>query len=272
MISPLSNDIDLSPHDGYHIEQESFSGPLDLLLHLIRKNEVDIFEIDITSLTDQYVEFIKTIDTSNIENAGDFLIMAASLLEIKSRALLPKEDNGEEDQEEDLRSNLIQQLLEYKKFKSLTQGLAQQQLEFEETYPGQGAYKPSKEEESAPAELSVSLNSLVLAIMKIARDTALDVVHKLRSKVTPLSSFLQLIRDKLSLRPTSFFEVRKEQSDPIEWISTFLAILELCKSRGISATQPVFFGDIFISSSGETEEAVEITSGQEHSEETLQNG
>lgn len=268
MIAPIS-DVNFS--DGYQIDQDSFSGPLDLLLHLIRKNEVDIFEIDITSLTDQYVEFIKTIDTSNIENAGDFLIMAASLLEIKSRALLPKEDNGEESEEEDLRANLIQQLLEYKKFKSLTQSLAQQQVEFEETYPNQGVYKPSKEDESIPAELSVSLNSLILAISKVAKDTALDVVHKLRSKVTPLSSFLQLIRDKLSVKATSFFEVRKDQTDPIEWISTFLAILELCKSRGITATQPVFFGDIFIADSGESEEVVAITSGQEHSEEAVQN-
>lgn len=271
MIAPISDKIETNFQDSYQIDQESFSGPLDLLLHLIKKNEVDIFEIDITSLTDQYVAYIKTIDTSNIENAGDFLIMAASLLEIKSRALLPKEDSGEESEEEDLRANLIQQLLEYKKFKSLTQGLAQQQVEFEETYPNQGAYKPTKEEESIPAELSVSLNSLILSISKVVKDTALDVVHKLRSKVTPLSSFLQMIRDKLSVKATSFFEVRKEQSDPVEWISTFLAILELCKSRGINATQPIFFGDIFISSSGESEEATSITSGQEHSEEAMQN-
>ena len=81
-----------NPFSDYIVEQESFSGPLDLLLHLIRKDEVDIFEIDISRLTDQFVAYIKGVSTDNIENAGDFLIMAATLLEIKSRALLPKDE------------------------------------------------------------------------------------------------------------------------------------------------------------------------------------
>ena len=232
----------------YKVEQDSFSGPLDLLLHLIRKDEIDIFEIDISRLTDQFVLYIKGISIDNIENAGDFLIMAATLLEIKSRALLPKEDSELEGDatEEDLRANLIQQLLEYKKFKSLSKNLQSQQDDFLQTYPSQGQYKSDQEDNVPVGELHVSLSSLMLAIAKISKDTSLDMASRLRSKITPLSHFIENLITKLKGGPTSYFKTRQEYTDPIEWISCFMSILELCKSKSIHATQPLPFGDIFM--------------------------
>jgi segregation and condensation protein A len=237
----------------YIVEQESFSGPLDLLLHLIRKDEVDIFEIDISRLTDQFVAYIKGISIDNIENAGDFLIMAATLLEIKSRALLPKDESqlDEDATEEDLRANLIQQLLEYKKFKSLSKNLQNIQDEFLQTYPIQRSFNSENEENDSQENLNVSINSLMLAIAKVAKDTSLDLVARMRSKITPLSFFLENLGTKLKKGATSFFKIKEEYNDPIEWISCFMSILEMCKSKSIHATQPMPFGDIFVVSQTE---------------------
>lgn len=237
----------------YIVEQDSFSGPLDLLLHLIRKDEVDIFEIDISRLTDQFVAYIKGINIDNIENAGDFLIMAATLLEIKSRALLPKDESqlDEEATEEDLRANLIQQLLEYKKFKSLSKNLQAIQDEFLQTYPIQGHFNSENDEKEPVENLNVSINSLMLAIAKVAKDTSLDLVARMRSKTTPLSFFLENLTAKLKKGPTSYFKIKEDYRDPIEWISCFMSILEMCKSKSIHANQPMPFGDIFVVSQTE---------------------
>lgn len=242
-----SDELEVSSFD-YKVEQDSFSGPLDLLLHLIRKDEVDIFDIDIARLTDQYVTFIKGISLDNIENAGDFLIMAATLLEIKSRALLPRDDSDvdEESGEEDLRANLIQQLLEYKKFKSLSKGLLEYQEEFLQSYPSQGQYKNEGDENDSPVELQVSLNSLMLAISKVVKDTSLEMATKLRTKLTPISHYLEKLANHLKSGPTSFFKMKEEYQEPVEVISCFMSILEMCKSRSIHAEQPKAFGDIFV--------------------------
>ena len=232
----------------YQVEQESFSGPLDLLLHLIRKDEVDIFEIDISRLTDQFVTYIKGISLDNIENAGDFLIMAATLLEIKSRALLPKDESelDEDATEEDLRANLIQQLLEYKKFKTLSKNLQNIQDEFLQTYASQGQYKHDQEENEPVGELQVSLTSLMLAIAKVVKDTSLDLVARLRTKLTPISEYIEKLANKLKSGPTSYFKMKEEYVDPVEWISCFMSILESCKSKSVHANQPMPFGDIFV--------------------------
>lgn len=253
-----------NPSFEYKVEQESFSGPLDLLLHLIRRDEVDIFDIDISRLTDQYVAYIKGISLDNIENAGDFLIMAATLLEIKSKALLPRDETDtEEEGEEDLRSNLIQQLLEYKKFKSLSKGLLNQQEEFLQSYSSQGQYKNEGDPDDEPNELQVSLNSLVLAIAKVIRDTSLDLVKKLRTKLTPISHYVEKFAQYLKAGPTSFFKIKEEYQEPVEVISCFMSILEMCKSKSIHAEQPVVFGDIFITNVDREEQQGHVSETQQ---------
>ena len=103
--------------DNMTVKLESFSGPLDLLYHLIEKNEIDIYDIPIAELTDQYIEFINLEENKNMDGMSEFIVMAATLIEIKSRMLLPKPET--EEQEEDPREELVQRLIEYKKYKSV---------------------------------------------------------------------------------------------------------------------------------------------------------
>ncbi|PCJ59745.1 MAG: hypothetical protein COA79_10085 [Planctomycetota bacterium] len=253
------NQIELPPN--YKVEQECFSGPMDLLLHLIKKDEVDIFELDISVLTNQYVEYIKSIDLNNIENAGDFLIMAATLLEIKSRALLPHDDEeGDDADDGELRANFIQQLLEYKKFKRLSQELVGQQNEFLESYASQGNYKPSPEDEKTKGTLKVSLNALVLSFAKIIKETALDLATSLRTVVVPLEDYMEKLKNLVSEKAASFFKLREESNDPSDWVSVFLSILELGKIRATVSSQAIPFGDILIMT---PEEAEKLTASTE---------
>lgn len=252
----------------YKVEQECFSGPMDLLLHLIKKDEVDIFELDISVLTNQYVEYIKSIDLENIENAGDFLIMAATLLEIKSRALLPHdEENDDEAEEGDLRANFIQQLLEYKKFKRLSQELVGQQNEFLESFASQGNYKPRPEDEKAKGTLKVSLSALVLSFAKVIKETSLDLATRLRTTVVPLEKYMENMKNMVREKSISFFKLRSESNDPVDWVSAFLSILELGKIRATVSSQAIPFGDILIMT---PEEAEAYAKAFEESDEPIQ--
>ncbi len=236
---------------------DNFEGPLDLLLHLIEKNKVSIYDIPIVLITEQYLDYVSHMDTEDLNVVSEFLVMAATLLDIKSRMLLPVEVN-DDGQEEDPRAELVTRLLEYKMYKCMAQEL----LEME-----QGAscylYKiPTVPEEvekyQPPVDLDKLLGGLTLAKLQSIFES---VMKRSVDKLDPVRSrFGTIRREPVSLetrirtvmdyarnhRRFSFHKFLGQQTDKLDLVVTFLAVLELMKMGKIYLTQEALFQDMTI--------------------------
>lgn len=236
---------------------EKFEGPLDLLLHLIDKNKVDIYDIPIVEITQQYLDYMNQMDKEDLNIVSDFLVMAATLLDIKSRMLLPAPAD-EEGEEEDPRAELVARLLEYKKYKMMAQELA----DMEENAQGLLFKVPTVPKEVAKYEPPVDLDNLLggLTLARLQRIFE-SVMKRQQDKVDPIrSSFGTIKKEPVSLedkiltvlgyarkhRSFSFRQMLERQSDKLEVVVTFLAILELMKMGKIQLTQEHTFDDMYI--------------------------
>lgn len=236
---------------------EKFEGPLDLLLHLIDKNKVDIYDIPIVEITRQYLEYVSQMEREDLNVVSDFLVMAATLLDIKSRMLLPAEVS-EDGQEEDPRAELVARLLEYKKYKMMAQELS----DMEEDAQGVLFKVPTVPKEVAKYEPPVDLDELLdgLTLAKLHRIFD-SVMKRQQDKVDPIrSSFGTIKKEPVSLetrildvmhfarqhRRFSFRQILERQGDKLEVVVTFLAILELMKIGKIYLTQEHTFDDMEI--------------------------
>lgn len=236
---------------------EKFEGPLDLLLHLIDKNKVDIYDIPIVEITQQYLDYMNQMDKEDLNIVSDFLVMAATLLDIKSRMLLPAPVD-EEGEEEDPRAELVARLLEYKKYKIMAQELA----DMEENAQGLLFKAPTVPKEVAKYEPPVDLDNLLdgLTLARLQRIFE-SVMKRQQDKVDPIrSSFGTIKKEPVSLedkilnvlgyarkhRSFSFRQMLERQSDKLEVVVTFLAILELMKMGKIQLTQEHTFDDMYI--------------------------
>lgn len=227
-------------HESYNVRLDAFEGPLDLLLHLIRKNELDIYDIPIAVITRQYLDYIKLLKDLNLEVAGDFLLMATTLLHIKSRMLLPQDEQEEgEEEEADPREELIRRLLEYQQYKEAGQVLGSRALlgreVFNRTCPDPELTALQVEE----GPLEVSLFDLVDAFRGLLARIPAESFHD----VAPAETFsiADCINEILSLlqeRDTvQFDELVAEDLTRERVIVTFLAVLELCKLKLIRIFQ-----------------------------------
>ena len=239
----------------YKLEQ--FEGPLDLLLHLIEKNKVSIYDIPIAEITDQYLEYVSQMEREDLNVVSEFLVMAATLLDIKSRMLLPAEVN-EEGEEEDPRAELVERLLEYKMYKYMAFELKDRELDAEKVF-----YKnPTIPKEVARYEPPVDLDKLLdgLTLAKLQRIFE-SVMKRREDKVDPIRSNFGTIRQEpVSLeekitavmdyarkhRRFSFRAMLERQGDKLEVVVTFLAVLELMKIGKIHLTQEHLFDDMEI--------------------------
>lgn len=236
---------------------ENFEGPLDLLLHLIEKNKVSIYDISIVLITEQYLDYVSHMEREDLNVVSEFLVMAATLIDIKSRMLLPAEVN-EEGQEEDPRAELVARLLEYKMYKYMAQEL----LEMEEG-AGRHLYRePAVPEEVARYEPPVDLDELLAGLTLAKLKTIFESVMKRREdKIDPIRSRFGTIRkEPVSLearvgwvmnyarghRKFSFRQLLERQGDKVEIVVTFLAVLELMKMGKIYLTQEELFDDMNI--------------------------
>ena len=235
----------------YKVKFEVFEGPLDLLLYLIKKEEVDIYEVNLTTLATQFLEYIEVMRQLDLDIAGEFLVMAATLMYIKSRELLPKDQQvvveGEEDME-DPRWELIRKLVEYKKFKDAALKLQVRELEQENTFPRLPA-NPEFDVEDALAQASVSIFDLLNAVNTILkrvgeREELRDVFEDRWTVSEKIEHLVRLTRERPTVKFSELFAGATSRS---EVVVTFLALLELIRLRQIIALQTEAFGEIEIS-------------------------
>ncbi|RMF95464.1 MAG: chromosome segregation protein ScpA [Candidatus Schekmanbacteria bacterium] len=228
----------------YQVQLPNFEGPLDLLLYLIKKNEIDIYDIPIAFILEEYMKYVDVMKVLNLNSIGEFLVMAAHLLYIKSRMLLPTaKDDGEEI--EDPRTDLVQRLLEYEQFKLAAQELANRSAYYSEQYDRQNPSGEIEKEEKVLVNVSVfDLIKAFEGILKRTKDSAVKEI--LVSKITindKISQIIEILEKKDSITLNSLFQEMKEK---IEMIVTFLALLELIRLKLVRVEQETQFGDITI--------------------------
>ena len=244
---------------GIPVKLQVFEGPLDLLLHLIEKNKVNIYDIPIAEITDQYMEYIHQMQREDLNIMSEFMVMAATLISIKCRMLLPKQVN-EEGEEEDPREELVRQLLEYKMYKYMSYELRDRMAA-----AAKNVYKgPSIPKEvlsyKEPVDAEELLDGLTLAKLN---DIFQSVIRRQEDKVDPIrSKFGKIEKEEISMpekmeeveeyarthKSFGFRDLLSKQASKVQVIVTFLSILELMKIGKIHISQKEIFGEIYIES------------------------
>ncbi len=235
---------------------DAFEGPLDLLLHLLEKNKVNIYDIPIVEITNQYLDYVKKMQQQDLDSVSNFLVMAATLLDIKSRMLLPKQETDEI--EEDPRAELVQRLLEYKMYKSMAYELKDRQL---------GAQKVLYREKMLPKEVEfyeepIDTEYLVKDLSLEKMNSIFNSVMKSRAnKIDPIrSKFGRIEKEEVSVEDKiiyveeyamnhskfSFKKLLENQHSKMQTVVTFLAILELIKMGKLTLSQDGLFEDIYL--------------------------
>ena len=241
------------------VKLEAFEGPLDLLLHLIEKNKIDIYDIPIVEITAQYLDYIRQMQREDMNVMSEFLVMAATLIDIKCKMLLPKEVN-EDGEEEDPRAELVQKLLEYKMYKYMSFELRDRQVDAarnmyrEQRLPKEvEAYRQPIDYEELIGDMNLNkLHEIFKSIVKKQEDK----IDPIRSKFGKIEKEEVSLPDKMTYveqfavkkRRFSFRDLLESQPGKVHVIVTFLAILELMKTGKIRISQEELFGDILIES------------------------
>lgn len=231
----------------YKVKLDVFEGPLDLLLYLIKKNEIDIHDIPITLITEQYLEYINLMQLLDLEVAGEFLIMAATLLHIKSKLLLPVTENPEEEltQEMDPRFELVQKLLEYMKYKEAAKDL--KSLEEERAKLFTRIPPPIELEPGENILIEVTIFELISAFSKVLKEMPKDVFHQvIKDEFTVAEKVYELVEVLKSEQRVRFSRIFKDTKNKLEAITIFLALLELVRLKEVSLYQNELFDDIDI--------------------------
>lgn len=234
----------------YKIKLPVFEGPLDLLLYLIKKEEINIYDIPIAEITDQYLEYLGMMKAIELGIAGEFLVMAATLMHIKSKMLLPQEENLEEDfTEVDPRAELVKRLLEYKKFKEAAGTLAQMKKTREGVY-GRMA-KPEDIDtlfDAGPGEgFEVNIFDLITAFVKVVKHVSREEFHQVIQDEFTVSQKIHDLFHMLVEKPAIYFsELFKKVKSKLEAITVFLALLELIRLNEVTIKQEKEFGEIKI--------------------------
>ncbi|MFO0804550.1 MAG: segregation/condensation protein A [Gemmataceae bacterium] len=220
----------------YAVELETFHGPLDLLLHLVKKNEVDVLDIPIATVTEQFLAYLQLMQELDLDLAGEFVVMAATLMEIKSRMLLPHEEHEEEEEGDDPRRELVKQLLEYRRFKDAAAALEACSERQGERLPRHDVLETATKTD--PQVKPVELWDLVSAFARLVRETQALQTNTIAVDDTPQFVHEERILNRLAEEGRIPFAAA---FDPPYWkarlIGIFLAILELIRNRGVGVEQ-----------------------------------
>lgn len=240
------------------IKLEAFEGPLDLLLFLIDKNKVDIYDIPIVSITEQYLDYIKKMETEDMNVMSEFLVMAATLLDIKAKMLLPKEVDEETGEDIDPRQELVQQLLEYKMCKYMAFELKDRQMDASHTFYKERTLPKEIEDYKEPIDLEEILGDATLGKLQ---ELFHMVMKRQEDKIDPVrANFGNIKKEEIDMdakatfiaayisshNEFSFVELLEKQQSKTEIIVAFLVILEMIKIGQVTISQDNIFGDIII--------------------------
>ena len=242
-----------------NVKLQVFEGPLDLLLHLIEKNKVDIYDIPISLITDQYLDYLKQMEIEDLNIMSEFLVMAATLLDIKCRMLLPKEVN-EEGEEEDPRAELVAKLIEYKMYKYMSYELKDMHMDAGKTLFKKPTMPREIEDYEQPIDYEQLIGDMDLAklnqIFKSMMKRQVDKIDPIRSKFGKIEKDEVSVEEKTAYvsdyikrhRKFGFRDLLQKQGSKMDMVVTFLVILEMMKMGRIVIVQEALFDDIMITS------------------------
>ncbi|MCA1808552.1 MAG: ScpA family protein [Kiritimatiellia bacterium] len=248
--------------EDYKVRLEVFEGPLDLLLYLIKKDEVDIYNIPIELITRQYMEYIQLMRLLDLNIAGEFLVMAATLMMIKSRMLLPVDERPDlEPEEEDPRWELVRQLVEYKKFKDAAGSLQEMELRQENVFDC-GADDIQLEPDVGTALGDITIFDLIAAFNEVLKRAPREeaAVGEIFAERHTVADKIQVIRERLLIEErVSFGSLFASGADRNEIACTFLALLELIRLLHICVRQNMTFGEIMLERAAPADTRMEVT-------------
>ncbi|MEI6832182.1 MAG: segregation/condensation protein A [Candidatus Omnitrophota bacterium] len=234
----------------YKIKLEMFEGPLDLLLYLVKKDHLNIYDIPIAKVTQQYLDYINLMQLLDLNIAGEFLVMAATLMQIKSKMLLPASELALEEEETDPRAELVKRLLEYEKFKQIAENLREREISQQDVFkrPRTDSLKEFKEQGSKDdtyfeASIFDLINAFSQALKDVPREVFYEVIKDQFTVEQKVHDILHLLLVETEVKLSSLFSQTKSK---LEIIVVFLAILELAKMKEIIARQNAAFEDITI--------------------------
>ena len=238
----------------FRVQLDMFSGPLDLLWYLVRKHELDVLDIPIAMVTDQYLEMIAILEQIDVNAVGDFLEVATRLMEIKSKLMLPCHEEIEtEETIEDPRQDMVQRLLEYKKYKDAASILQQRGEQWQQRYARRVNDMPTARVDPSEQPIQeVELWDLVSAFSRVIRDNAATQASAIRYDDTPIEVYMDRIRERLATEPriaftTLFLPAPREPSlAKSQLVGIFLAVLELIRHHHIHVEQADLFDEIWI--------------------------
>jgi segregation and condensation protein A len=245
----------------YQVDLDTFRGPLDLLLYLVKRNEVDVFDIPIALIAEQYLHYLKVLQVIDVERAGDFLVMASTLMEIKSKSLLPRTAIADPD-EEDPRAGLVKQLLEYKQFKDMAALLEERAEQQSLRLPRLLSDRPPAVDAALQPVSQVELWDLVSAFSRLMRDTLTTDAGEVVVDDTPVHVCMAELLERLQSQPRARFqELFTEPRTRGRLVGLFLALLELIKARRIHVEQESPFETIWIALIAPQGEGADGTNG-----------
>ena len=257
---------------GIPVKLPVFEGPLDLLLHLIEKNKIDIYDIPIVEITEQYLDYIRQMEQEDLDVMSEFMVMAATLLDIKCRMLLPREVNGE-GEEEDPRQELVEQLLQYKMYKYMAYELKDRQIDSDMVMYRSPAVPDEVRSYAEPVDLDALLGDLTLgklsAVFREVMKRQNDKIDPVRSKFGKIEKEEVSLSDKFSYvrsymethQRFSFRQLLERQKSKMHIVVTFLAILEMMKLGEIHVEQAENCGEIIIERTGNRDGDREASGG-----------
>jgi segregation and condensation protein A len=233
----------------YKIKLEIFEGPLDLLLYLVKKEHLNIYDIPIAEVTEQYLGYLELMKLLDLNIAGEFLVMAATLMQIKSKMLLPIDESAkvQEEQAEDPRAELVRRLLEYDKFKEIAQNLKEREINQQEVFKRPKLQDKDVALDETQTYFEASIFDLITAFTQALKDVPKELFYEvIKDEFTIEEKIHQILHLLLDFPSVLLSELFKQTKNKLEIIVTFLAILELIRLKEIIARQKTLFAEIEI--------------------------